>query len=177
MRSTIYGIKLKPTLCLLESEMTAVIQKTEVKPTWTPEKMQEMYSRMMANSYMSAMQVICKHGEEATKEFQEISRKPMIAYYKKLNVTTPIEIIKAKAELESNIFGSKIEFWGDEKEAHLVYNSCGMWNAMKETGMPKEQEAKMCEGMEQCVSAFAHEFGLKSEVKFEGEKATITLRK
>jgi hypothetical protein len=157
--------------------MSAVIQKTEVKPTWSAEKMHEMYSRMMAHNYMSAMQVICKHGEEATKEYQEVSRKPMVEYYKKLGVTTPIEIIKAKAELESNIFGSKIEFWGDEKEAHLLYNSCGMWNAMKECGMPKAQEEKMCASMEQCVSAFAHEFGLKGEVKFDGEKATITLRK
>jgi len=157
--------------------MTAVAQKTEVKPTWTVEKMHEMYSRMMANSMMSAMQVLCKHGEAATKEYQEISRKPMIQYYKNLGVTTPIEIIKAKAELESNIFGSKIEFWGDDKEAHLLYHTCGMWNAMKECGMGKEQEEKMCSSMEQCVSSFAQEFGLKGEVKFEGEKATITLRK
>ncbi len=157
--------------------MTQVLEKTEIKATWKPEQMQEMYSQMMANSFMSAMQVLCKHGEAATKEFQEISRKPMIAYYKKLGVSTPIEVIKAKAELEANIFGSKIEFWGDDKEAHLLYNSCGMWDAMKKCGMPKEQEEKMCGSMEACVKSFAEEFGLKGEVKFEGEKATITLRK
>lgn len=157
--------------------MTAVIQKTEVKPTWSAEKMHEMFSRMIAQNYMSTMQVMCKQGEAVVKEYQEVSRKPMVDYYKKLGVTTPIEIIKAKAELESNIFGSKIEFWGDDKEAHLLYNHCGMWNAMKECGMPKEQEDKMCASFENCVSSFAQEFGLKGEVKFEGEKATITLRK
>jgi hypothetical protein len=101
----------------------------------------------------------------------------MYANFHKLGVKTPVEILKAKAELEANIFGSKIEVWGDDKEAHLLYNSCGMWNAMKENGMPKEQEEKMCASMEHCVSSFAQEFGCKSEVKFEGEKMTITLRK
>lgn len=157
--------------------MTAVAQKTEVKPTWTADKMQEMTSHMMANNYMSTMQVLCKQGEAAIKEFQEVSKKPMMAYYKKLGVKTPIEIIKAKAEFETNMFGSKIEFWGDEKEAHLLYNSCGMWNAMKECGMDKAQEEKMCASMENCIKEFAQEFGLKGEVKMEGEKATITLRK
>jgi hypothetical protein len=157
--------------------MSTTLQKTEIKPTWKPEQMHEMYSRMMANNMGAAMQVLCKQGEEAVKEFQDASRKPMYAYFHKLGVKTPIEILKAKAELEANIFGSKIEVWGDEKEATLHYNSCGMWNAMKEHGMPKEQEAKMCASMEQCVSNFAEEFGCKAEVKFENDKATITLRK
>ncbi len=157
--------------------MTTTLQKTEIKPTWKPEQMHEMYSRMMANHMSSAMQVLCKQGEGAVKEFQEISRKPMYAYFHKLGVKTPIEILKAKAELETNMFGSKIEVWGDEKEAHLLYNSCGMWNAMKENGMPKEQEEKMCASMQECVSSFAQEFGCKGETKIEGEKMTITLRK
>jgi len=157
--------------------MSTTLQKTEIKPTWKPEQMHEMYSRMMANNMGAAMQVLCKQGEPAVKEFQEISRKPMYAYFHKLGVKTPIEILKAKAELEANIFGSKIEVWGDDKEATLQYNSCGMWNAMKENGMPKEQEEKMCKSMEHCVSEFATEFGCKAETKFEGEKAIITLRK
>lgn len=155
-----------------------VLQKTETKQTWKPEQMQELYTKMMANSFMSAMTVLCKHGEEATKEYQTLSRKPMIEYYKSLGVKTPIEIIKAKAELETNVFGSQIEFWGDDKEAHLTYNKCGMWDAMKKCGgMNCAQEQKMMEGFEHCVKEFANEFGFKGEVKMEGEKATITIRK
>lgn len=155
-----------------------VLQKTQTKATWKPEQMQELYSQMMSNSFTSAMAVLCKHGEEAVKEFQTISRKPMIEYYKKLGVKTPIEIIKAKAELETNIFGSQIEFWGDDKEAHLTYNKCGMWEAMKKNGgMTCAQEEKMMQGFESCVKEFAKEFGLTGEIKMEGEKPTITLRK
>lgn len=154
------------------------LQKTQTKTTWKPEQMQELYSQMMANNFMAAMSVLCKHGEEAGKEFQAASRKPMVEYYKKLGVKTPIEIIKAKAELETNVFGSQIEFWGDEKEAHLTYNKCGMWEAMKKSGgMSCAQEDKMMEGFQTCVSEFAKEFGYTGEVKMEGEKATITIKK
>ncbi len=154
------------------------LQKTQTKTTWKTEQIQELYSQMMANNFMAAMSVLCKHGEEAGKEFQTASRKPMVEYYKKLGVKTPIEIIKAKAELETNVFGSEIEFWGDEKEAHLTYNKCGMWEAMKKSGgMSCAQEDKMMEGFQTCVSEFAKEFGYTGEVKMEGEKATITIKK
>jgi hypothetical protein len=163
---------------LLGAYQMTVLQKTQVKPTWKPEQMQELYTQMMASSFTSAMTVLCKHGEEATKEFQTLSRKPMIEYYKKLGVKTPIEIIKAKAELETNIFGSVIEFWGDDKEAHLLYNKCSMWEAMKKMGgMSCAQEEKMMQGFESCVKEFAQEFDCKGEVKMEGEKAIITIRK
>lgn len=155
------------------------IQKEQIKPTWKPEQLHEMYSHMMANNFMATMGVLGKHGEEAVKEFKTESRKPMIAYYKRLGVKTPIEIIRAKAELESNIFGSITEVWGDENEAHLTYLKCGMWEAMKKCGGHgcAETEAKMKEGFETCVREFAHEFGLKGEVKMDGEKATITIKK
>ena len=155
-----------------------VAQKTVLKQTWKPEQMQELFNKMTANNFMAAMTVLCKHGEEATKEFHTLSRKPMYDYYKSLGVKTPIEIVKAKAELETNIFGSQIEFWGDEKEAHLTYNKCGMWEAMKKCGgMDCAQESKMMQGFETCVKEFANEFGLKGEIKMEGEKPTITFKK
>ncbi len=155
-----------------------VLQKTQPKQSWKPEQMQELFSQMMANTFTSAMTVLCKQGEAATKEFQTISRKPMIEYYKKLGVKTPIEIIKAKAEVETNIFGSQIEYWGDDKEAYLTYHKCGMFEAMKKSGgMSCAQEEKMMEGFETCVKEFAQEFGLKGEMKIEGEKPTIIFRK
>lgn len=155
------------------------IQREQIKPTWKPEQLQEMYSHMMANNFMAVMSVFGKFGEEALDEYKTVSRKPMVEYYKKLGVKTPIEVIKAKAELESNIFGSVTEIWGDDKEAHLTYIKCGMWDAMKKCGGTgcAETEAKMMEGFQKCVSEFAKEFGLHGEVKLEGERATITFRK
>lgn len=155
------------------------IQKEQIKPTWTPEKLHEMYSHITANNMMAAMGVLGKYGEEAMNEYKVATRKPMIEYYNKLGVKTPIEILRAKAELESNIFGSIAEVWGDEKEAHLTYLKCGMWEAMKKCGGAgcAETESKMKEGFENCVREFAKEFGLTGEVKLENEKATITIKK
>jgi hypothetical protein len=154
------------------------IQKEQVKPSWKPEQLHEMFSHMTANNFMVAMNVLGKHGEAAVNEFKTESRKPMIQYYKRLNVKTPIEILRAKAELETNVFGSVTEVWGNETEAHLTYIKCGMWDAMKKcSGGCAETEAKMMQGFESCVAEFAHEFGFKGEVKVEGEKATITIKK
>lgn len=154
------------------------ITKEQIKPTWAPERLHEMFSHITANNMMAAMGVLGKH-EAILAEFKTASRKPMVEYYKRLGVKTPLEIVKAKAELEANIFGSVTEVWGDETEAHLTYIKCGMWDAMKKCGGTgcAETEAKMMEGFENCVKEFANEFGLKGEVKLEGEKATITLKK
>lgn len=154
------------------------IQKEQIKPTWKPEQLHEMYSHMIANNFMATMSVLSKHGEEIINEYKTASRKPMIEYYKRLGVKTPIEIVRAKAELESNIFGSVTEVWGDDQEAHLTYIKCGMWDAMKKcSGGCAETEGKMKEGFETCVAEFAKEFGFHGEVKMEGEKATITIKK
>ncbi len=155
-----------------------VIQKEQIKPTWKTEQLHEMFSTITASNMMAAMGVLGKH-EEILKEFKVATRKPMVEYYKKLGVKTPIEILKAKAELETNIFGSQTEIWGDDKEAHLTYIKCGMWDAMQKACATtcSETKAKMMEGFENCVSEFANEFGLHGSVKLEGEKATITLKK
>ncbi len=155
-----------------------VIQKEQIKATWKPEQMQEMFSHMTANNMMAVMGVLAKN-EELMNQFETASRKPMVEYFKKLGVTTPIELIKAKAELESNIFGSVTEVWGDEKEAHLTYSKCGMWDAMNKSceSSCAETNAKKMEGFENCIKEFANEFGLKGEVKLEGDKATVTFKK
>tara|TARA_Y100001978_G_C23647677_1_gene411684 strand:+ start:549 stop:1022 length:474 start_codon:yes stop_codon:yes gene_type:complete len=155
---------------------TNLLNKTEIKATWDLEKIQELNARGFANTMMAAMEVLGKHGEEAMKEFQAKTREPMVKMLKEMGVKTPIELVKAKAEYETNLFGSKIEIHGDEKEAHLTYLSCAMWNNMK-TCLTKEQQEGMGECWQACVSAFAKEFGFTGEVKMEGEIATIIFRK
>ncbi len=156
--------------------MTTTLQKTEVKPTWKLEQIQELNARIMADTMMAAMAVLGKQGEEAMNEFQTITRSHQTEYYKGLGVKTPLELIKAKAELETNVFGSKVEIRGTDNEAVLEYVHCAVWKAMQKH-ITKDQEAKMGEGMQHCVANFAKEFGYVGEVKFEGEKATITIRK
>lgn len=157
--------------------MTTTLQKTEIKPTWKIEKIQEQTARAFASNMMAIMTVLAKHGPEAMNEFQSLSREPMVKHYKEMGIKTPLELVKAKAEYETNVFGSKIEISGDEKEAHLTYLFCAVWNGMKSCGLKKEQEEKMEEGFQYCISSFAKEFGFTGEVKFEGEIAKVTYRK
>lgn len=155
---------------------TNLLNKTEIKPTWELKKVQEHTARAFANTMMSAMEILGKHGEEAMKEFQAKTREPMVKLYKELGVKTPLDLVKIKAEYETNVFGSHIEIWGDEKEAHLKYLSCAMWENMK-TCMTKEQQEGAGACMATCVSNFAKEFGFKGDVKFENETAIITFTK
>ncbi len=157
-----------------------VIQKEQIKPTWKSEQMHEMFAHISAHNMVAAMTVLGKHGgETAINEFKTATRKSMVEYMKKQGVKTPIEVIKAKAELETNIYGSVTEIWGDDKEAHLTYIKCGMWDAMNKAGVSAcgSNKEEMLKGFEHCVSEFAKEFGYTGLVKMDGEKATITIKK
>ena len=99
-------------------------------------------------------------------------------YYRNLGVKTPLDLIKAIAESESNIFGSAIEIWGEDNKASLTYNACGMWNAMQKLQkLTPEMEEKMGNHFETCIHNLAKEFGFKAEVKFEEPCCTLTISK
>ena len=154
---------------------TATLNKQMVEAKWTTVKMQEEFARVMAMNTMTTMGVVCKHGEEITKELQTAMLHNKVAHFKTLNVKTPMDLIKAMAEFEVNMFGSKVEVWGDEKAAHMQYNACGMWNAMKKVGMAPKQEEQMGNSMKDCMMNVAKEFGFTAETKFEGEVCVVSI--
>ncbi|MFX6759364.1 hypothetical protein ABTH30_20970, partial [Acinetobacter baumannii] len=81
-----------------------------------------------------------------------------------------MELVKAMAEKEANLFGSQIEIWGDDKEAFMHYTMCGMWNAMKQMPqMGKEQQEKMGMQFAMTIEHLAKELGFNGETKMEGE--------
>jgi len=157
---------------------TATLNKTVVEPKWNTTQIQEQVTRIYSTQMMTAQQVLAKYGEQAMEEFSNAMRANKINYYRSLNVTTPIELVKAMSEFETNVFGSKIEIWGDDKSATLKYIQCGMWNALKTHGkLNAQQEEQMGAKFEQCMSAMTHELGFKMETKFEGESCTMTFSK
>ncbi len=153
------------------------LQKTLVKPTWKVEDVHAKISKVVATQMMTTMKVLAKYGEEAKTEWETEMRESMKKYFVEKNVKTPIEFAQAKAELEANLYGSEIEIWGDDKEAHFTYKTCGVWKAMEACGVDKAQMEKMTTGFESCVKNMAKEFGFQAELKFEGETPTITYRK
>ena len=90
----------------------------------------------------------------------------------------PLDLVRAKAEFETNVFGSKVEISGDEKTAQLKYISCGVWNAIQKGGKPSpEQKEKMMSCFTSATENMAKEFGFKGNLKFEGETPILTFSK
>jgi len=60
-------------------------------------------------------------------------RENKLNHYRSLNVTTPIELVKAMSEFEANVSAARSKS-GATTERHSKYNSCGMWNAIQKNG-------------------------------------------
>ena len=157
---------------------TATLSKTTIKPTWTVEKLQENFARAYAQQMLAAMNVVGKHGEKAVEELGAAMRANKIEHLKGLGVKTPIELVQALAEFETNVFGSIVEVWGDEKSAHMTYTACGMWKAIEKYGkLDAAQQEKMGGNFQNCMSLTAKEFGLNAEVVMDKEICTINFTK
>ena len=154
---------------------TATLNKQMVEAKWTTVKMQEEFARVMAQNAMTTMGVVCKHGEVITNELHTAMLHDKVAHFKTLNIKTPMDLIKAMAESDVNMFGSKVEVWGDEKAAHMQKDTCGMWNAMKKVGMAPKQEEQMGTWMKDCMHNVAKEFGFKAETKMEGDACVVSI--
>ena len=115
---------------------TAIAKKTPVEIKWPVNKVQEAAARVLANHMLAAQTVLAKYGPEAFEQFDKQILAGKLEYYKSVGVKTPIDLVRAMGEFESNVFGSKAEIWGDDKQASLTYESCGIFNAMKERMTP-----------------------------------------
>ncbi|CAN5211895.1 hypothetical protein BH10CYA1_BH10CYA1_43630 [soil metagenome] len=159
---------------------TTTPTKNLVEATWTVKQIQEAAAAMAANMCFSAKSVLMKHGDmNLLNEYETTVRHGKIEHYKALGVKTPIELVKAMAETETNVFGSQIEIMGDDKSATLNYVSCAMWNQMEKMmgKMTPEQQEKASASFQNCAMETAKAFDLKADVKM-GEKAcTITFTK
>lgn len=157
---------------------TVAVKRTPVEAKWNVQKIQEEASRAFAIHNMITMELLAKQGEKAILEFQDKLHKHQLEHFKSLGVKTPIDLVKAKAEFETNVFGSKIEIEGDDQSARLIYKQCAMWNAMQKYGkMTHEQMEKAGHNFENCVSNFAKEWGFKGEINMDGDICTVTFSK
>jgi hypothetical protein len=153
-------------------------KKTTVHPTWTPERIREHTARIMATQYCATMSILSKYGEPAITEFDNATRSRKVEYYRSQGVKTPMDLIRTMAETEANIFGSNIEIWGEDNNASMTYNMCGMYNAMqKYCGLTKEQEEKMGTHFGNYIERLGREFGFTGSVTWEQPGGTITFKK
>ncbi len=152
---------------------------TKIQTKWDAKKTQEAAAKIVASLYVAAFQALAKTGnKEAYEEFENTVRQFKVNHYKQLGVKTPIDLVKAMAECEYNVFGSEIEISGDEKKAEIKHNTCGLWNAMQELGkFTPEQEEKLGQHFQQSLAKTAKEFGFNIDAKFEKDSCLVTFSK
>lgn len=158
--------------------MTTAIKPTPVDAKWDSKKVRETIAEIFAIRHMVTVNVLSKYGESAIKEFDKQVNAKKAEWYKTLGVKTPIDLVKAMAEFEANIFGSKITIEGDDNKASLTYDACAIWNAMQKHGkFTPNQQKEQGEMFEQCIKGLASEFGFKADLKFDEPCATVTFTK
>ena len=158
--------------------MTTVIAPTKVEAKWDAQKRQEVTAHIIAGQCLAVQNLLQKVTPELKEQFENQAREFKVQALKKVGVKTPIELVKAIAELDANLYGSKVEISGDENKAELKFESCAVGKAIEELGkFTPEQKTKMFEGMQACASNTAKEFGFKAEVRIEKETPVITYSK
>ena len=149
--------------------MTAVVQKTKVQPTWDIAKVREGAAAVAVNGMVSALTVLDKDG---LVKYEEQWTNNKVENIKKHNVKTPLDLVKAIAEFETNVFGSVIDYSGDENSATYSYESCGCYNvAMLDGKFTPELGEKLEKVFEQSTQRLAKSFGFKVTVKKEGSES------
>lgn len=160
---------------------TTATKPTLMTTTWTTTKIQEEAVRVMATQFVTAMGLLHKvGGEAAVQEMKTAMQQHKAEYFKGLGIKTPLELVKAMAEFDTNVFGSKVEFWGDEHTASLKYVSCGFWNAMEKHNLVKEEcKTEMSKGFGACMQALGTQFGFTTEAEMctVEKSATVTFKK
>ncbi len=158
--------------------MTATIQKIELKPTWTMSKVQGEVANMKAQMCFTAHSVIEKLSPEALTEYTNKMTEMKLGYFTKLNVKTPMDLVKAFGEYEVNLTGSNIEIYGTDTEAGLTFKTCASWQATKELMNPTvAKEKEMMENMNSFIGKLGKHFGFTGTTKFENEMLTVTFTK
>ena len=158
--------------------MTTVVAGTKVEAKWDAQKRQEVTARIAAGQCLAVQNLLQKVSPELKEQFENQAREFRVQAFKKVGVKTPFELAKAMAEVDANVYGSKVEISGDESRAQLKYESCAVGKAIEEVGkLTPEQMKKMFEGMETCASKTAKEFGFKAETKLDNDTAVITFSK
>jgi hypothetical protein len=152
--------------------------KTPVTTTWNVQQIQESAVEHMSRNMMATFQVIEKLGPEAKQQWHQALTQMKVEHLKKQGAKTPFEVVKAIAEFEVNVLGSKISVWGDDKQASMEYEKCACWEAMqKACPMDAKKEEEMGKCWAESLNQEAKLLGFsKAEVKFEG-KPVVTFIK
>lgn len=157
--------------------MTSAV-KEQIKATWTTKELQETVSKVLVNNYMINTKMFEKLTPELRNEWYDMIAESKANHYMSLNVKTPLELVKAMAEFESNVFGSKIIISGDDHKATMEYEECGCWNMMqKSTCFTPEMGEKLGNCFKTMTEHLSKKFSFQHELVMDEKGAKITFIK
>ena len=151
---------------------------TKVDTKWETKLVQEKTAHMMAVLNLAAYEVLSKVSPEAVTEFQTIVRKHKVEAYKAMGVKTPLQLVKAMAETDHNVFGSVVEISGDDHKAEIKFDSCAVTKAMEQIAkFTPEQKEMMGQKAANCASLTAKELGMTGTAVVANNVCTMTFTK
>lgn len=147
---------------------TVAISKSKGTATWTKNEMQEQISVALVGHMLAAVRLLEGHPDIAAAVRKEWARLKVENFCQQ-GVRTPLDLVRVWTEYETNMFGSKMQFWGDEKQAYVEYYDCGCWSALERTNASETDKKAMCKFWEEITRLLAEEFGFIGEEKIGSE--------
>lgn len=148
---------------------TATIQKSTVEPTWTRNKVQEEASAALTGHLLVTTKLLTSAAPSVLSQWRQELAMLKVDQFRAQGVRTPIQLVRAWAEYETNLFGSQLRYWGDDKQAHVEYLQCACWSALEHlTGNQADQDA-MSQGWAEITQILAREFGFTGQEKIGSE--------
>lgn len=142
--------------------------------SWDLPRLQEELCKGAAHQYVATIALLTKYAPQAIPEFNAI----FIAnkgYFKQVEVSTPLELVQALAQIEANAFGSRMLVGGNEMCASITYEYCAEWVAVEELiNINWDERAVVAEHFVYAMEDLAAEFGFFAHVTFEGGAPTVT---
>ncbi len=148
---------------------TAIIQKTVVEPSWTRIKVQEEASSAVTGQMFATTRILASAAPELLSQIRQEWSKLRVEYFRAQGVRTPLDLVRAWAEYDANMFGSTLRYWGDEKQAHVEYNHCACWSVLEHLTSAESEQASMSTGWAQITQMLATQFGFTGSEKIGTE--------
>lgn len=144
---------------------TGTITRCDVDTKWETSRIQQEAAVAVTSTMAIATRLLCSSNPGLLAQLRVEWAKAKVSQLRRQGVRTPIELARAWSEYETNLFGSKIRYWGDENEAHVEYEVCGCWSALEAMTVSESEQNAMSDGWSQMTRVLAQEFGFTGSEK------------
>jgi len=148
-----------------------------VAASWDIARLQTEICKGTAFAYLATVDLLKRHAPDALEEYNKIFMANK-GYFLNLGITTPLELATALAEIEENMFGSKMSVAGDGSCASVTFEYVAEWAAVEAVGqLSDEDRAIAARHFFLAMSELGRELGFATAVAFNGPVVTVSYSK